>query len=199
MKEYINQSFNQLATSLPVDLGNFSSGFKSLSEVPIGNITKLDKINQLEQRTTYSEAVTSHHEEKNLMKMQYHQSNIKKCILGTNEDDRSIAAANSNSKSKIANASYERRKSIVFSNIETSMNTDYLTNYLANKLQIEGEKIRVTLLTNNRDNNRDYSSLQYRISTPEDNYEILMTPNTWPLIVRIRDYISSSNGAKVFP
>lgn len=114
---------------------------------------------------------TRHREESNDDSM--HRMPQKKSILGSNEKDRSMAAVditnNPNSSDPMVTA--ERRISVVVSNIEGSITADYLTNYLSTELNVNKEKIRVTPLANNR---RGFNSLQYRISTPECNYDALI-------------------------
>lgn len=182
------ESIVQLTQSLSADLSNFTNGFKGLSETLIGNIAVLSNVNQTQQISDVPISNKKTHQE-DFNDDCMHRMSRKKIILGSNEKDRSMAAVdiknnNTNLSDPIVTA--ERRRSVVVSNIGSSITADYLTNYLATELNINKERIRVTPLANNR---REFNSLQYRISTPECNYDAVMTPNTWPKNVRIRDYI----------
>lgn len=143
------------------------------------------------QQTSYSSTLTSNNKRHRDDSGSEQSPAIppKKIILGTNEKDRTIAAVNTpnNNMAKVGSTSTSsRRKSIVVSNIGNSITPEYLTNYLANELNIEKENILVTPL---QSQNKNFNSLQYRVSTPEANYGTLMTPSTWPKNGRVRDYI----------
>lgn len=88
----------------------------------------------------------------------------------------------SHSNSEIAS---ERRKSAVVSNIGANITAEYLTEYIANELKLDKSNVRVTPL---RSTKRNTSSVQFRISTPESYFRALMSPDSWPGNVRIREY-----------
>lgn len=80
------------------------------------------------------------------------------------------------------------------SNIGNNITADYLIHYLSTELNIKKEEIRITSLANNR---HEFSSSQYRVSTPERHYDTLMTSSTWPRNVKIRDYVFKSRNPGV--
>lgn len=90
----------------------------------------------------------------------------------------------------IANATMdnaiEKRKSVVVSNISVNITADYLANYVATELNAEKAIIRATPLNSK---GRNFNSLQNRILMPEKYYDALMTPNTWPKNVKVREYV----------
>lgn len=98
-----------------------------------------------------------------------------KVILGSNEKNRTIAVVVINTSTTDGlNVTSERRKSVAVSKIGSNITAENLTNYLVNDLNIRKEKIRVTSIGKNH---LGFNWLQYRISTPECNYQALMTTN----------------------
>lgn len=193
----LKRSVDQLTKSLAHDLSNFTNGFRTLSETLVGNITTLSNVNQVQRQRQNIEVApprNKRYREEESSYSNYHSMPPKRIILGTSEKDRSIAAVNTtNVRMNDSKAPSERRKSVVVSNIGSSITPEYLTNYLMNELNIEKEKIRVTPLGNNR----NFNSVQYRVSAPECNYNALTTPNTWPKNVRVRDYVFKPRSAVV--
>lgn len=192
----LKSSVDQLTNSLAVDLSSLAKGFKTLTENLLGSISNLTKSNAAPLQKHSNDIIRSNNKRGREESTDDTNANLprqKKIILGTNEDDRSIAAAYNVNKDNITNdmkVVHERRKSVVVTNINSSITPEYLINYLTKILKIDKEKIKVTLLTTNnkKPNQRTFNSLQYRISTPESKYEDLMTPSTWPVNVRVRDY-----------
>lgn len=179
----LKQSVDQLTCSLASDLSKFTSGFKLLSDTLVGNISSLRK----------GATCTKPNVDANIgKKRQRDESNEdavpmprKKIILGSNRNHESIAAINISEPSGNVSKS-ERRKSVVVSNIACGISAEYLTNYLSSELAIDNELIRVTSLNSN---SNKVNAIQYRVSVPELHYNKLMSSNTWPQNVRVRDYV----------
>lgn len=79
-----------------------------------------------------------------------------------------------------------KRRNVVVSNVNCNITAEYLANYLTRELNIDKENIRVTPL---RSSGKGFTSAQFRISAPANNYNSLMTPDTWPKNVIVRDYV----------
>lgn len=180
----LRSSVNQMSQSLATDLGIFTNGFKSLSEVLVGSISSLCQNNKPPSDLAYSAVLQSNNKRhRDVSPEDSSALPRKKIVLGTNESNRTIAAVPDDNAKRPATT---RRKSIVVSNINCDISAEYLAKFLASELRIESESIRVTPL---QSNGRSFSSLQYRISAPEASYDRLMTPSTWPKNVRVCDYI----------
>lgn len=92
----------------------------------------------------------------------------------------------------------DNRKSVVISNIDKSITPEYISNYLSKELNIDEAAIRVTLLKPSRINEADTKFHQFRVSIPEAFYEGVRSPETWPIGVKIRDYVFHRRVGKYF-
>lgn len=180
----LKESMSEMSKALSTNLGNFTEGFKTFAEMLIGNTANNS---QFRSQTTNSRIIsspavhrTSSNQKRRREELVSDPEPRKKIILGANEQNRTIAAA-------VIDAPIgERRKSVVVSNVNKSVTAEYLADYLANELNAAKEDFRVTRLHSSRTN---FTSLQYRISTPEAHYDRLMHPNTWPINIKIRDFV----------
>lgn len=186
----LKQSMDQLTSSLASNLSKFTSGFTSLSENLIANIASQSNVDNIQR---VSEIRINANNKRQRDESSDTTSLImpkKRIILGSNSRDRSIAAVD-NAERNIGNQN--RRKSVVVSNISQTITAEYLTTYLATELNVAKESVRVTLISNCSSR---FNALQYRVSAPECNFNALMSSETWPNSVRVREYIfkSRNNG-----
>lgn len=176
----LKESMDQMSGTLANNLTKFTDGFRSLSESLIGNISNLGRPNVHLVGNVTSKSTNKRPRDESDQPPHRTQ---KRLILGSNETNMSIAAVNTLDAKSTASV---RRKSVVVSNINNAITAEYLEKYVSEQLKIEREFIRVTSLFSNR---ATYTSLQYRISTPESHYESLMKPESWSKNVKIRDYV----------
>lgn len=81
------------------------------------------------------------------------------------------------------------RRSVVITNIAKDITPNQIVNYLSDELHLDKESIRVTPLVPAGKNLSDFSYMQYRVSVPAVMHSSVLTPSTWPIGVKVRDYI----------
>lgn len=125
----------------------------------------------------------------------------KKFIFGTNDKNSSLAVDNFLQRNDCSHSSSsqprEPRKSIVVSNISKSILAEHIVDYLADELKITKDSIRVTPLAPAGKNLNDLTYMQYRVSTPASIYSRLISANTWPKGVRVRDFLHTKRNDMV--
>ncbi|XP_037037933.1 uncharacterized protein LOC119075570 [Bradysia coprophila] len=183
----LKHSMDHLTQSLASNLSDFTNGFRIISENLVANITSRSNPNESSNVSSLLSVQGSG--SKNNKKRQRDESDEnslpqKRIILGSNMRDRSIAAVDSSMDNVVRNS--ERRKSVVVSNIAHNITAEYLTSYIAAELNVAMESIRVTPVNSK---STRINALQYRVSAPERNFNALMSPETWPNSVRIREYM----------
>ncbi|XP_037043244.1 uncharacterized protein LOC119079436 [Bradysia coprophila] len=107
----------------------------------------------------------------------------------TNSTDAAVVAASTKT--------IDRRRSIVISNIGTNTLPEHIIDYLSGSLSIDRSLIRVNLLKPAGRSFSDLSYLQFRISLPDSMYTRAVSPNTWPVGVKIRDYVHTERKGTV--
>lgn len=109
----LKESIVQLTQSLSVDLGNFTCGFRTLSDTLVGNIAIVN-------RTQHNAPVCTNKRHREEYGDDMHNLPKKRIVLGSNDKDRNIAAVHVNSSeanSYDTMAAVNRRRSVVVSNI----------------------------------------------------------------------------------
>lgn len=83
----------------------------------------------------------------------------------------------------------EPLKSVVLSNIGKDVSTEYLKDYLSDKLRIARDKLSVSLLLPSDRSFDEMSYLQFKVTVPEINYSSVVCPKLWPTNVHVRDFV----------
>lgn len=181
-------SIGSLTNSLSSDLIQFVNGFSTLTENLMSAISLPTRSDG--QSLTASPKKCSH------------EGNVRSCngdLLSTSTSlERSSCESNIESfhcaESIKSNMTYDRKplRSVVASNIGKDMTLDYLTDYLADELNIDKENLSLSLLIPTGRTIDDLEFLQYKITVPEDKYNSIICSNSWPSNVHIRDFVYKS-------
>lgn len=170
-----------LTKSLTSDL---LSGFKMLTDTLATTIASNHQSSISSGRNVFNPSKRRREEESNSSDCDDEQYTMKKSFKGNAIVSHNMVAAHDLGES---------RKSIVISNIDKEIAPGYLTKYLSRELGVEESEIRATLLKPVRLAESDIKFLQYRISVPLSVYSIAKMPETWPIGVKVRDYIYNRN------
>lgn len=175
-----------LTNSMSSDLLN---GFKMLTNTLASSLSSIHRSSLNFGADTGSSMKRRRNETGNESESEGEPIARKKRFTGSNNSSNGTLIA-----AEISSKSDEHRRSIVVSNIAKGISADYLTNYLSNELQIDGSNIRTTSLKPARIADDQLRFLQFRVSVPENVYNKVMAPETWPTGVRVRDYVFNSRG-----
>lgn len=114
---------------------------------------------------------------------------VSQSSMESSSQQRVLTHQGVNSDFSQRNESSEKRKSIVVSNIAPGITTDELAEFVASKLKIGKENIRVTTLMPRSVKIDEARFLQFRISVPDTAYNSIKSHTLWPSGVRIRDFV----------
>lgn len=118
-------------------------------------------------------------------------SRNKKFVSGTNDKHSllAVAAVHDQIDRPELSIAKENRKSVVVWNIDKSISADHIVDYLANEVKTDKCHIRVTPLAPSGKNLSELTYMQYRVSVPATIYPNVMSGDTWPKGVRVRDFL----------
>lgn len=183
----INESIGLLTKSLSGDLIQFVNGFKSLTENFMETISTTTVSNAtifIPPSSTACRGDEIVRTPENYPKL----VNQEQSTCGATDEMKSVEKSRFTS-SATANDDRERYRSVVVSNIGKDITTDYLTNYLADKLRVAKEKISASILLPAGKSINDLIFFQYKITIPEDKYRAIMCSKSWPSNVYVRDFV----------
>lgn len=192
----MNIAVNNLTKSLSGDL---LAGFKMLTETLSTKLTVSHHSSSNHGNSTKRRRDETNSEPEN---KELQSTRKKKFAAASNIKPNSHAFAatseiqNLTSKTKPNDTQPEthKRKSVVVSNIAMGITPEYLNNYLSKELEIDTSSIRTTLMNPAGITEDNVKFLQFRISVPEANYSKVRSQSTWPVGVRIRDYVFNRRG-----
>lgn len=187
----IKSSISNISNAVSQDLVNvLSNGFKSVSDNLVGSIAKLQNSNVVKDANATFASVVVSGKKRQRETTDDDNTTRSKFLRGTSDNDPSMAAlSNPSAINQDVIARDDHRKSIVVSNISTTITPDYLTSYVSKETQISADNIRVSLLKPAGISRESMSFLQYRVSVPASSYSALQNPNIWPRNVKIREYV----------
>lgn len=189
----VNDSIARLASSLSSDLLKFLDGLKLLMDNIIGNLVgAMGNIRPDGQTVVSTQAIP---------KSNLHENHAipESIVTLPKEISQSSEAENSafpefdytdvDSLQHSFAPGNHRTKSIVVSNIGKDVSVYCLENYVHSKFVIERERISLKLLLPAGKTWDDMQFLQYKVTIPDDNYKSIMSPESWPKNVHLRDFI----------
>lgn len=179
--DQINDAIDLLRESLSGDLIQFVNGFTSLTEtfikslpVPDGStVTPVVPLNSCPPKNDDVREL-----KKDSTPMSTEQSSCKPKTI------------DSHCTTAIASRYIDEPvKSVVVSNIGKDITGDFLSDYIADKLVVAKERINLTLLLPAGKSIRELNFLQFKVTVPDDKYDAIMCPGTWPENIHVRDFV----------
>lgn len=172
----IEDAMNLLMSSLCGDLLKFLNGFKALMDNLFGRINITNSV------WKESNVVDSMNEQSSEAK-----ENEKGEIV--HDQAKSEVSYKPKVSRHIHVMGHKSSKSVVVSNIGNDVTMDHLRNYLLDRLGIEKDEIQLELLLPTGRTVPDMNYLQYKITIPNSTYSSIMSSDTWPKFVRVRDFV----------
>lgn len=184
----IKSSIGQLSTSISSDLGKFLVSMTEMTKCITDAVKSMASSNCTDHNTAPIGGLSAkrlrveHHDDApgKFRRVDWQQSNQDR--VHTSKSSNGVAVLNSN---EIDNS----RKSIVVSNVAPNVSTEHLVKYLAPRLDINPDDIRVTTLIPRSVKADELKFMQFRISIPASVYNLVRSHTLWPNGVRIRDFV----------